>query len=262
MDLLGQDELQLQVGDLQVQFPVFIARDLTQECLLGADFLKQHDCVINMREQTLVAGGKQVVCQPNQFPELMSVCHVSFSADTVIPGHCQMHIPVSHSQKERVSGVLEPAVSFMEQQGLIIARSVCSMEKGSSIIRVLNPSPAPVAVYSNQKVGILHPLSKAEGVCALKELDEGSRENRDSGTLEEAVKLMTSRAKDLSSEDIERLQSLLFEYGGVISLGDDNLGCTDVVKHRIDTIPIDTIPTTIGARPGGVTLDVVSGLFR
>ena len=178
LDLLGQDELQLQVGDLQVQFPVLIAGNLTQECLLGADFLKQHDCVINMREQTLVAGGKQVVCQPNQFPELMSVCHVSFSADIVIPGHCQMHIPVSHSQKERGSGVLEPAVSFMEQQGLIIACSVCSMEKGSSIIRVLNPSPAPVAVYSNQKVGILHPLSKAEGVCALKELDEGSRENR------------------------------------------------------------------------------------
>ena len=151
MDLLGQDELQLQVGDLQVQFPVFIARDLTQECLLGADFLKQQDCVINMREQTLVAGGKQVVCQPNQFPELMSVCHVSFSADTVITGHCQMHIPVSRSQKERGSGVLEPAVSFMEQQGLIIARSVCSMKKGSSIIRV---------------------------VCALKELDEGSRENK------------------------------------------------------------------------------------
>ena len=134
----------------------------------GGRFLKQHDCVINMREQTLVAGEKQVVCQPNQFPELMSVCHVSFSADTVIPGHCQMYIPVSHSQKERGSGVLEPAVSFMEQQGLIIARSVCSMEKGSSIIRVLNPSPAPIAVYSNQKVGILHPLSKAEGVCALK----------------------------------------------------------------------------------------------
>ena len=58
---------------------------------------------------------------------------------------------------------------------------------------------------------------------------------KDSGTLEEAVKLMTSRAKDLSSVDIERLQSLLFEYGGVISLGNDDLGCTDVVKHRIDT---------------------------
>ena len=141
----------------------------------------------------------------------MSVCHVSFSADTVIPGHCQMYIPVSHSQKERGSGVLEPAVSFMEQQGLIIARSVCSMEKGSSIIRVLNPSPAPIAVYSNQKVGILHPLSKAEGVCALKSWTKAAgKTEKTQATLEEAVKLMTSRAKDLSSVDIECLQSLLF----------------------------------------------------
>ena len=75
LDLLGQDKLQLQVGDLHVQFPVFIARELTQECLLGADFLKQHNCVINMRERTLVAGGKQVMCQSQEFHELMSVCH-------------------------------------------------------------------------------------------------------------------------------------------------------------------------------------------
>ena len=101
MDCLGQDKLQLQVGDLQVQFSVLVARELTQECLLGADFLKQHDCVINMRERTLVAGGKQVVCQPNQFPELMSVCHVSFSADAVIPGYCQMHVPVSQALSRR-----------------------------------------------------------------------------------------------------------------------------------------------------------------
>ena len=79
-------------------------------------------------------------------------------------------------------------------------------------------------------------MSEAEGVFALKELDSGSRDNRkDPGTLEKAIKLMTSRAKDLSSVDIEHLQSLLFEFGGVISLGDDDLGCTDVVKHRIDT---------------------------
>ena len=95
LEFLGQDKLQLQVGDLQVQFPFFITRELTQ----GTDFLKQHNCVINMREQTLVAAGKQVVYQPNQFPELMSVCHVSISADAVIPGHCQMHVPVSHSQQ-------------------------------------------------------------------------------------------------------------------------------------------------------------------
>ena len=46
---------------------------------------------------------------------------------------------------------------------------------------------------------------------------------------------MTSRAEDLSSAERESLQSLLFEFGRVISLGGGDLGCTDVVKHHIDT---------------------------
>ena len=124
----------------------------------------------------------------------------------------------------------------MEQQGLLIARSVCSMEQGGSVIQVLNPSPAPVMVYSNQKVGILQPLCKVEGVCAVEESDSSNGEYRnDQSTLEEAVKLMTARAKDLSSTERENLQSLLFEFGAVISLGDGDLVCTDVVKHQIDT---------------------------
>ena len=166
-----------------------------------------------------------MVCQSQESPEIMSVCHVSFSADVVIPGHCQMHVPVSHSKQTRGSGVLEPMVSIMEQQGLLIARSVCSMDKGGSVIRILNPSPAPVTVYHNQKVGIHQPLSRVEEVCAL---GGGNSEGRkDQGTLEDAVKLMTSRAEDLSSAERESLQS--------ISLGGGDLGCTDVVKHHIDT---------------------------
>lgn len=64
LELLGKEELRLQVGELNVQFPVLIARELTQECILGADFLKKHKCVVNMGDGTLVAGGKPVMCEP------------------------------------------------------------------------------------------------------------------------------------------------------------------------------------------------------
>ena len=233
LELLGKEELRLQVGELNVQFPVLIARELTQECILGADFLKKHKCVVNMGDGTLVAGGKPVMCEPKESPELLSVCHVSFSTDAVIPGQCQLHLPVSHSKQLRCSGVLEPAVSLMEHQGLLIARSVCSMEEGSSIIRVLNPSPTPVAVYKNQKVGVLQPLTVADGACTLEESDRDS--SKDKSILEEIVKQMTSRASDLSSTERDNLQSLLFEFEDVISRGDGDLGCTGVVKHKIDT---------------------------
>ena len=233
LDLIGGTELRLSVGDLDVPLSVFIAKELTQECLLGADFLKQHNCVINMRERTLTIEGRPVACQTKDPREPTSVCHVSLSADAVIPGHCQLHLQVSHSQQTRCSGTLEPTIGFMEQSGLLIARSVCSMEKGNSIIRVLNPSPAPVAVYKNQKVGLLQPLSEVDGVCALKESDKEN--NKPRKDLEEAVQNMISRTKDLSSPERESLQSLLFEFEEAITLGDGDLGCTGVVKHHIDT---------------------------
>ena len=61
-------------------------------------------------------------------------------------------------------------------------------------------------------------------------------ENRkDPGTLGEAIELMTSQAEELFSVDREDFHSLLFESGGVRSLGGGILGCTDVAKHWIDT---------------------------
>ena len=63
MELLGKKELQIRVGEVDVHFPVLISRELTQECILGAYFLRKHKCVVNMGDGTLVAGGKPVMCE-------------------------------------------------------------------------------------------------------------------------------------------------------------------------------------------------------
>ena len=166
--------------------------------------------MVNMGDGTLVAGGKPVMCESKESPELTSVCHVSFSTDAVISGQRYLHLPVSH-------------------QGLLIARSVCSMEEESCIIRVLNPSPAPVAVYSNQKVSDLQPLTNVDGVCTLEESDGDSSKHR--SALEKIVEQMTSRAKDLSPTERQSLLRIQRCY----ILGDGDLGCTGVAKHQIDT---------------------------
>ena len=49
------------------------------------------------------------------------------------------------------------------------------------------------------------------------------------------MKQTTSRTSNLSSTERDNLQSLLFEFEDVISRGDGDLGCTGVVKHKIDT---------------------------
>ena len=58
LDLLGQDELQLQVGNLQVQFPVLIARDLGR--------FSETTRLCNQYERTNFGGWKKTGCVPTQ----------------------------------------------------------------------------------------------------------------------------------------------------------------------------------------------------
>lgn len=46
LDLLGRSQVVVSVGGLSGRHSVLAARGLTQECLLGADFLSKHGCVV------------------------------------------------------------------------------------------------------------------------------------------------------------------------------------------------------------------------
>ena len=50
LNILGRTEIAIEVTGLKVNFPFLVAEKLTQECVLGADFLKQHKCVIDLGE--------------------------------------------------------------------------------------------------------------------------------------------------------------------------------------------------------------------
>ena len=53
LHVLGQAKVILQVGDMRDDFTCLIARELTQECILGSDFLLKHHCIIDLSQQTL-----------------------------------------------------------------------------------------------------------------------------------------------------------------------------------------------------------------
>ena len=53
LQLVGQSPVSLQVGGLRVSHTVLVARRVTQECLLGADFLSRHGCVVDLRDNVL-----------------------------------------------------------------------------------------------------------------------------------------------------------------------------------------------------------------
>ena len=64
-------------------------------------------------------------------------------------------------------------MKFMECRGVLIARSVhyVSASGGRTLVRVLNPSNAPITVCRDEKIGVLQPLSTPLESAALEEAD-------------------------------------------------------------------------------------------
>ena len=125
LKLVGQCNLPVQVGGLSHDHPFLIVKSsgLTQECLLGADYLTEYGCVIDLKHQILLAGGT-----PVHFIHSLglngedSVMHtaVKLSESVTLPSYCQMQLPViiaSHSLLGSTTALLEPDQAFMEAHG-------------------------------------------------------------------------------------------------------------------------------------------------
>ena len=82
-----------------------------------------------------------------------------------------MQLPLSQSTiMDQGMAILEPAPKFIEKHGVLIAHSLTLTGDQKTLVRVLNPSPAPVAIHQNEKVGKLVPLDQPDSVCTLDHL--------------------------------------------------------------------------------------------
>ena len=246
MDLLGVTDMELQVGTIVANHPVLVARNLTQSCLLGADFLKKYGCIIDLHEGTFTAGNLSVrfegePLEPIQNSSITNVCHVTCMETTVIPGYSQMQLPliVSEPQQGEPGGsangaLLEPHAEFMERHGLLVAHCLVTT-KGSQVpVRILNPSPAPVTVYQSEKVGQLRPLGE-ENSMPVQTVETRPLTKTANGMANEAIEKLVADTEGLTKIEQAQLHELLQDFSDVISTGAADLGRTNLTQHRIDT---------------------------
>ena len=136
------------------------------------------------------------------------------------------------------NAILEPEAKFMERHGLLVAHSLACCDQQKVLIQLLNPSPAPVTVRKNEKVGTLRPLMKhSENVCTVGRQHESycpKPEDRKT-SVEKTIKQWLLQVEGVDDQEKENLESLLKEFEDIISVGEDDLGRTRKVYHKIDT---------------------------
>ena len=187
LKICGLSNVSLWVGDLCACCPILLVKSIMQNCLT-CDRLsgKKLGCIIDLQERTLTTR----MSVPLHFWKTQSASICQWSSLTVIPGRHQLELPAQlKPHTGELVGVLEPGRYIM----VMIARSDHSVSAGKegSWIRVLNPSPAPVTMCHNERLGILQPLEPALESAALEEIEAGSPNN--TKTLGQVIQQLQSR---------------------------------------------------------------------
>ncbi|KAL5497103.1 hypothetical protein EMCRGX_G013508 [Ephydatia muelleri] len=239
LNLLGQVELPLHIGSIHTNFPVLVASQLTQECLIGADFLSKFNCQLDLGAGVLVAGTEVLSMETDRKSRSpVGVCDVQLIERVEVPGSSQMRILAAcNGGLCGVNGsvLLEPNVAFMERHGLMVARSVSFVSKGSKevLVQLLNPSSFPIVLHKQEVVGTLHSLDEHNSMACSAGVDTQGSHNTSVQSI--AKQLVDKVAEGVTDNEKDELQQLLLKYNGILSQYEGDLGRTDLVYHHIVT---------------------------
>ena len=229
--------LPMTIGGKTYKWDMYVA-PITDTVLLGLDFLEHYDCVIDLAHNVITLDGREVPCAIRKganFPQPQ--CRILISSSMTIPANSMDLVSCALERSDDIVGELlvEPVLSDSKVQ------SLPTLVDGKSplFLPVINTTGAPISMKAHRTFGYAVPLSST-AVMTNEEDPPVVRRHRISETpatdLPSHLRtLWTSSSEDLPEEQAIALAHLLEEFQDVFAQNDQDLGCTSIIHHRIDT---------------------------
>ncbi|KAK7478085.1 hypothetical protein BaRGS_00030691, partial [Batillaria attramentaria] len=164
----------------------------------------------------------------------------------------QQHLPAYSMTTVRVTGPRDQNCSLMAAPlgqplpgGLVVVPTLLEGDSKHRFVRMANLSPEDVLLPARTPVAWLHAVDGIEEDEAVQVTVSCSEvtitpKSAESTPTADVPKVPLPATFDGTHEQRRQLQDLLTRYGHVFSQGDDDMGYTDVVQHRIPTT--DSVP--------------------
>nr|CAD7570824.1 unnamed protein product [Timema californicum] len=156
MTVLGTVSVPVRIGSYFVTQEMIVAKGLTQMCLIGTDFLRRNKCDVLLSKGIMRVGEGEVPLNKTQGETQPGVCRVTLKETLVIPSGHEVVLQAAVSA-DMGMGVLETNSHLSEKHGIFAARVVVSSKDKAIPVRLLNPHPHPVTLYSGTNIGSLMP---------------------------------------------------------------------------------------------------------
>ena len=136
--------------------------------------------------------------------------------------------------------LFEPNHSLLESFGIFAREILVTSENGQVGVALDNFQGTPVHLEKGINLGVVRAISAREIDHVSNELPVAVNapvraSESPNGRLGKLLKLLNLPSDNLSQVESTELQALLAEYHDVFALDDSELGCTDVLRHHIDT---------------------------
>ena len=161
IEVQGQAEVRLRIGEFDILWTVVVARGLSHDCLLGTDFFHQCKCKICYDTGIFIAGSTEV---PIRYQKVKPVvCRVVLESDTEIePGTERIIGGRLESGFERNSGspgVIEGMRTMRKNKEICFGHFLVVPKNGDAPVRVANFTGTPIKLSIGYVIGFYYPLS-------------------------------------------------------------------------------------------------------
>ncbi|CAG2204440.1 unnamed protein product [Mytilus edulis] len=235
---IGQIDVEICLGNYIYHHNVLVA-DISNEGIIGMDFLVTHDCDVLLSQNKLKIKGEIIQCY--HYASSAKSCYRVAIQETVdVPPNSEMIVSGESDEPifRGLAGLIEPNEKFMEKNGLLVARSIVHPEMYNIPLRIINLNKEPCTLYKGTIIATCNKVDEEDiqtsefvnSVAGGQTIVNKGRQLPD--YLHEVFE---SNQANLDKDQKEKFRDLLIEYSDIFSKSSEDIGLTDLVEHTINT---------------------------
>ena len=135
--------------------------DITDDCILGTDFLQPHGCLVDFRDGKLLVGDEEIPFMKSCSQSDKSCCRVLLMECVDVPPHSETVVTarVEGSVGAAKWGLLEPgAATSRAADGVLIGRTLVNLEREDVPLQLMNISDHPHRIKKGTELAVCEPV--------------------------------------------------------------------------------------------------------
>ena len=230
LQVLGTARVALHIQNTPLECDLLVVDGLTTDGILGLDFLRRHQCVIDFQLKTLNFTGTPISIPLAPIPVLAA--HVSVNAvatvTTTIPAYTEQLITLTANTERSGTWLLEQ--NLPRSSRLQVARAIVDSEI-NIVTSVINVTNEPLTLRQGSLVAKLQCIKDDDIQVAAAISDcEPITEHK-----KQLLWGLVLKTEGLSDKERDTLFSLLLSYEDIFASDSSDLGQTGAVRHTINT---------------------------